>query len=493
MSAIQFSCIFHCFLLGICIYSSMAGSVAFFKCTKPHSIKDAVMPCGGNCSNQMELIPRTDSTSSKSTFQSSTKSITTTGRMSTDNFLQSTSSPVTTSVTTEDSQNNGMFDETSPEVPSMMSNTGRMSTGNFLQSTSSPITTAITTEVATTTQPCPLNQVFADCVCQGTCEDPHGWFGCHINCTGGRTCVCPAGFLLLGQNCIPESACGCYHETGGVIPNGGSYVTMACTETCSCENNVLVCINYTCSEHAMCQNYNGNMSCECNVNYMGNGTVCKRVQDCQDLYDNGVISEGFHLIYPLTWQGEPFEAYCKDGWTFFQLRVDNKGFYDNWDRYRSGLYRRGTISHWLGNDRLANLTAQRNYTMRMEFKKRSNNITHYLQYDLFRIGSEVNNYALEELGSYTGSLEYDYMGYHRGSEFSTYDSDNDNDTSRDCVKDHHLGGWWYNGYNDELTCTTANFNGNFGYGWDYGVCIYDRERMISDCDIATTEMKIKPL
>lgn len=97
---------------------------------------------------------------------------------------------------------------------------------------------------------------------------------------------------------------------------------MDCTETCSCENNVLVCINYTCSEHAMCQNHNGNMSCDCNVNYMGNGTVCKRVQDCQDLYDNGVISEGFHLIYPLTWPGEPFEAYCKDGWTVRSLSFE---------------------------------------------------------------------------------------------------------------------------------------------------------------------------
>ncbi|XP_071835603.1 uncharacterized protein [Apostichopus japonicus] len=60
MSGIQFSCIFHCLLLGICIYSSMAGSVAFFKCTKPHSYKDAVMPCEGNCNNQMEVIPSTD-------------------------------------------------------------------------------------------------------------------------------------------------------------------------------------------------------------------------------------------------------------------------------------------------------------------------------------------------------------------------------------------------------------------------------------------------
>ncbi|XP_071837177.1 uncharacterized protein [Apostichopus japonicus] len=411
----------------------------------------------------------------------------------------------------EESGNNGMFDETSPEVYPMMSNTdstspkstlqsstksitttGRMPTANFLQSTSLPGTTAITTEGATTTPQCPLNQVFADCVCQGTCEDPNGWFGCHINCTGGRTCVCPAGFLLLGQNCIPESACGCYHETGGVIPNGGSrIVTMDCTETCSCENNVLVCINYTCSEHAMCQNHNGNISCDCNVNYMGNGTVCQRVQDCQDLYDNGVISEGFHLIYPLTWPGEPFEAYCKDGWTFFQLRVSHHGPFYGWDLYRNGIRRSDSNSHWLGNEKLANITAQRDYTMRMEFRNSSSNITHYLQYDLFRIGSEVNNYALEELGSYTGSLEYDYMRYHHGVGFSTYDSDNDNSTSRKCTQPH-LAGWWYNGY-DNFTCTTANFNGRYGEPWKAGLCIYDRERMIADCDIAATEMKIKPL
>ena len=52
---------------------------------------------------------------------------------------------------------------------------------------------------------CPTNKVFNSCKCEGTCADPN----CTTTCST-PTCVCPDGFLMEGDDCIPKEDCGCY-------------------------------------------------------------------------------------------------------------------------------------------------------------------------------------------------------------------------------------------------------------------------------------------
>lgn len=67
--------------------------------------------------------------------------------------------------------------------------------------------------------------------------------------------------------------------------------------------------------------------------------------------------------------------------------------------------------------------------------------TRFARYDLFRIGTEDEKYAIKELGKYTGDAG-DGMGWHRGKSFSTFDRDNNAGNIRNCP-DQFKGGWWF--------------------------------------------------
>lgn len=66
---------------------------------------------------------------------------------------------------------------------------------------------------------CPVNKVWDTCKCEGSCADP----SCNKTCSGTPSCVCPDGFLMLKDECVPQRDCGCYmkdEQTGTetVIP-----------------------------------------------------------------------------------------------------------------------------------------------------------------------------------------------------------------------------------------------------------------------------------
>lgn len=67
----------------------------------------------------------------------------------------------------------------------------------------------------------------------------------------------------------------------------------------------------------------------------------------------------------------------------------------------------------------------------------------YAKYDSFRIGNEVEKYALLEVGGYSGDAGNDFET-HKGHKFTTPDQDNDDNPSRSSGQ-VFAGGWWFYG------------------------------------------------
>ncbi|XP_071835574.1 uncharacterized protein [Apostichopus japonicus] len=242
--------------------------------------------------------------------------------------------------------------------------------------------------------------------CQTTCDDPDGLNGCFKSCDDepGYTCVCPDGFLIRDGACIPLYECGCYHSFMGVMSNGSLHVNFNCTRRCTCENDVLHCEEYSCSNDATCQSKGQSSSCECKEGYWGNGTTCQVTTNCQDVYYGLSTKEGIYLIHPPSWAHEPFQVYCKGGWMLFQRRVDaSVSFFNDWITYRDGF---GDLnsSFWIGNEKIHVISAERDHQLRIEiWFNTTNDASEYLHYNLFRISSEATKYEIT-LGSYTGSF-----------------------------------------------------------------------------------------
>ncbi|PIK57226.1 putative zonadhesin [Apostichopus japonicus] len=188
-------------------------------------------------------------------------------------------------------------------------------------------TTAVTTEpqgmtVGSTIYPCPPNMIYGNCTCEATCEDPKGEFACNSTCLGSTGCICKAGLMLNGSDCISASSCSCFvTEANLVISNGKTYVNDNCTQKCSCSNNRLICKDdYSCSTNAVCDVKNEVRRCYCNDGYEGDGETCESLYtDCQDVYDDRHRQDGVYTILPTGWPGLPFNVSCKmengGGWT----------------------------------------------------------------------------------------------------------------------------------------------------------------------------------
>uniref|UniRef100_A0A3B4AJ15 Fibrinogen C-terminal domain-containing protein n=1 Tax=Periophthalmus magnuspinnatus TaxID=409849 RepID=A0A3B4AJ15_9GOBI len=120
----------------------------------------------------------------------------------------------------------------------------------------------------------------------------------------------------------------------------------------------------------------------------------KKFRDCADLYQNGIRKNGIYTIQPTP--QETKKVYCNmesagGGWTVIQRREDGSvDFQRTWKEYKMGF---GSVSgeHWLGNEAVYQLTAQRQYALRVELTDWDGHQAFSL-YDRFQIGSEKQNY-----------------------------------------------------------------------------------------------------
>uniref|UniRef100_A0A7M5VEM3 Fibrinogen C-terminal domain-containing protein n=1 Tax=Clytia hemisphaerica TaxID=252671 RepID=A0A7M5VEM3_9CNID len=85
----------------------------------------------------------------------------------------------------------------------------------------------------------------------------------------------------------------------------------------------------------------------------------------------------------------------------------------------------------------------------------------YAKYDTFEIGDEASKYTLKISGVsgnasvLTGS--YSFLGQHNNMKFSTYDQDNDKNSSGHCSAGYGRVGWWFN------SCYSTLLTGNYKF------------------------------
>jgi len=184
---------------------------------------------------------------------------------------------------------------------------------------------------------------------------------------------------------------------------------------------------------------------------------CKEYRNGKPGYAyGGATGDGVYRIDvdgagPLT----PFDVECDmttdgGGWTLFQRRVNGSvNFYRTYALYASGFG--STTEYWLGNDRLAAMTATGTHSMRVDLT-RTTGETSYALYDNFKVADASDAYRLSL--TWVGGPAGDSLTRNSGSKFTAYDVDNDTNTSSNCAQ-LYKGGWWYD------WCHLANLNGPY--------------------------------
>lgn len=193
----------------------------------------------------------------------------------------------------------------------------------------------------------------------------------------------------------------------------------------------------------------------------GNQTQDTEYTDCSQIFTSGFKSSGFYRTKTTTFYCDMSEG---GGWTVIQRRINGaETFNRSWAEYKDGFgdMQAEQGEFWLGNENLHHITAQGNYTLRINLEDFDGN-QRYAEYKTFKVADEKDHYQLT-FGAFvgtagdalSGSYQFGVSDWasHQGMNFSTYDQDNDNYQGNCALEDK--GGWWFN------KCHSANLNGAY--------------------------------
>ncbi|KAL8571602.1 hypothetical protein ACOMHN_061756 [Nucella lapillus] len=196
--------------------------------------------------------------------------------------------------------------------------------------------------------------------------------------------------------------------------------------------------------------------CVCADGYRGN--PCKPyIGDCSEGYSTGQFTENkVYRIQPRLSAGS-FLARCKNMTnkrTYIMERSANTlNFNTTYADYVAG-FGNPAGDHWLGLDRVYELTNSKTYELRI-FCKLQNKSLSFMQYQQFNISSKEDGYRLWFNLTFADTyLLGDCFTPLWKSQFSAMDHDKDEDDTVNCAAKHG-GGWWFRGKN----CSTCNPTG----------------------------------
>lgn len=183
-----------------------------------------------------------------------------------------------------------------------------------------------------------------------------------------------------------------------------------------------------------------------------------QLKDCNDA-NRTMHKSGVYHIYP---SGAPgYKVYCDmdtdgGGWTVFQYRSGGLVSFHTklWEDYKNGF---GEVSgeHWLGNDRVHQLTGLGNNVLRIYLEDWEGN-SRYAVFSNFSVADEVSHYTLS-YRTYSGNAGNSLAN---NMKFTTADRQNDNrKKGNNCALDHYEGPWWYPG-----DCGYSDLNGEYVNG-----------------------------
>ncbi|XP_054860582.1 alpha-tectorin-like [Amphiprion ocellaris] len=111
-------------------------------------------------------------------------------------------------------------------------------------------------------QTCPANSHYELCgsSCPSACPSLSFPFTCVTRCQDG--CQCDDGFVLNGNQCVPPTSCGCYHN-GRYREGGEQFLDGECQHLCTCNSTtgVVHCVNNACGPQQSCRVVAGELGC----------------------------------------------------------------------------------------------------------------------------------------------------------------------------------------------------------------------------------------
>ncbi|XP_068221202.1 techylectin-5B-like [Palaemon carinicauda] len=178
-----------------------------------------------------------------------------------------------------------------------------------------------------------------------------------------------------------------------------------------------------------------------------------RPYDCAAVQMQGNTESGVYTVYPARTSAST-DVYCDlesegGAWTVFlkrQQQTEQVDFNESWENFKKG-FGDPNAEYWLGNDNLHILTSNGPSTLRVEAENFLGE-KRWAEWSFFGVADEAHKYQVT-FDQYTNSSTLgDSLISNNGSFFTTFDSDNDEQTDLNCAvgSPHSLwgkGGWWY--------------------------------------------------